>query len=99
MTAPIHVLDGHNDTLLQLAIEDPGSEESFFQGREGGHLDLPRARAGGLAGGMFAMFAPTKGWKKQIRWRRSRQFGTPVAGEGVGPPRSSRRRPRRCSRE
>ncbi len=85
---PIPVFDGHNDTLLQLALRDPGREESFFTGREGGHIDLPRARAGGLAGGMFAMFPPTKGWKKQIRWRekgprgprKARGWDVPLAG-------------------
>ena len=46
----VPVFDGHNDTLLHLALKNPGSEESFFTGREG-HIDLPKARAGGLATG------------------------------------------------
>jgi membrane dipeptidase len=66
---PIPVFDGHNDTLLELVTKERGKGESFLAGREGGHIDLPRARAGGLAGGMFAMFTPTRGWKKKIRWR------------------------------
>jgi len=66
----VPVFDGHNDTLLHLAIKSPGSEESFFSGRDG-HIDLPKARAGGLAGGFFAMFAPTPGWTKEIRWRKT----------------------------
>src|SRR6185436_1418670 len=33
----------------------------FATGREGGHIDLPRARQGGLGGGVFAAFTPTPG--------------------------------------
>ncbi len=64
----IPVLDGHNDTLLHLGLKQPGTEESFFSGRDG-HIDLPKAKEGGLAGGFFAMFVPTKGWDKEPRWR------------------------------
>ena len=48
----IPVFDGHNDTLLDL----PLSNRSFFERADVGHLDLPRARAGGLGGGFFACF-------------------------------------------
>jgi membrane dipeptidase len=51
----IPVFDGHNDALTREDAAD------FATGRDGGHLDLPRARAGGLAGGIFAMFTPTPG--------------------------------------
>ena len=51
----IPVFDGHNDALTR----DDASD--FAAGREGGHLDLPRARAGGLGGGIFALFTPTPG--------------------------------------
>jgi membrane dipeptidase len=53
------VLDGHNDTLLALErAERHGEPWSFAAGRAEGDLDLPRARAGGLAGGFFACFVP-----------------------------------------
>jgi membrane dipeptidase len=52
----IPVFDGHNDTLTR---EDAAG---FAAGRPGGHLDLPRARAGGLAGGIFALFTDTPGY-------------------------------------
>jgi membrane dipeptidase len=65
----IPVFDGHNDTLLHLALKNPGSEASFFSGREG-HIDFPKAQAGGFAGGFFAMFAPSTKWKKEIVWRK-----------------------------
>jgi membrane dipeptidase len=77
---PIPVFDGHNDTLLHLALKAPGTEESFLSGREG-HIDLPRARAGGLAGGLFAMFVPTPNWGKDIRWREMGPKG-PRKSEG-----------------
>jgi len=49
------VFDGHNDTLTREDADD------FATGREGGHIDLPRARQGGLGGGIFAAFTPTPG--------------------------------------
>jgi membrane dipeptidase len=49
------VFDGHNDTLTRDDADD------FVTGREGGHIDLPRARKGGLGGGIFAAFTPTPG--------------------------------------
>ena len=52
ITTGIPVFDGHNDTLLDL----PLSNRSFFERADVGHLDLPRARAGGLGGGFFACF-------------------------------------------
>jgi membrane dipeptidase len=57
---PLKVIDGHNDTLLALErAARLGEPWSFVEGREDGDLDLPRARAGGLAGGFFACFAPS----------------------------------------
>ena len=57
--ALVPVFDGHNDTLLRLAdAEKQGKPISFFEGHESLHIDLPKARAGGFAGGLFAMFVP-----------------------------------------
>ena len=53
---PLRVFDGHNDTLTR---ED---EADFVSGRAAGHVDLPRARAGGLGGGIFALFTDTPGY-------------------------------------
>ena len=52
------IFDGHNDALLRLwrAGDDAGA--SFITGDSGGQIDLPRARAGGMVGGLFAMFTP-----------------------------------------
>ena len=50
------VFDGHNDTLTR------DDANAFVTGREGGHIDLPRARQGGLGGGIFAAFTGTPGY-------------------------------------
>jgi membrane dipeptidase len=52
------IFDGHNDTLLNLLDRERGQGRSFFEQGHTGHLDLPRARAGGLKGGIFAIFCP-----------------------------------------
>ncbi|MBZ0275608.1 MAG: dipeptidase [Anaerolineae bacterium] len=56
------IIDGHNDLLLRFALPGRSEEamETFFTGTAGGHIDLPRARQGGLAGGFFAVFIPAK---------------------------------------
>ena len=51
------VFDGHNDVLLRLwrnakMGSDPVAE--FIDGTYEGHIDAPRAKAGGLAGGDFS---------------------------------------------
>ncbi|KRA42514.1 dipeptidase [Devosia sp. Root635] len=57
MTIPF--FDGHNDTLLRLLeAEGADKERAFIEGGREGHIDLPRARAAGMAGGFFAMFPP-----------------------------------------
>ena len=62
MTERIPVFDGHNDTLLRLWHTDfADAERLFVEGSTQGHIDLPRARAGGFAGGFFAMFPPPQG--------------------------------------
>lgn len=56
---PIYkVFDGHNDVLLSLRMPERGEGRSFFTRSEQGHIDLPRAREGGLRGGFFAIFTP-----------------------------------------
>ncbi len=57
MDLKIPVFDGHNDTLLSFYL--PGKEKRpFFEKSDKGHIDLPRAREAGLAGGLFAIFVP-----------------------------------------
>jgi len=55
----IPVFDGHNDTLLRLyQSKEADVEKLFIEGTPGGHIDLPRSKKGGFAGGMFAIFPP-----------------------------------------
>ncbi|MEP0235877.1 dipeptidase [Roseibium sp.] len=59
-SATVPIFDGHNDTLLKHVVaRGTDRETDFFQRAETGHLDLPRAREGGFAGGLFAMFVPS----------------------------------------
>jgi membrane dipeptidase len=48
------VFDGHNDTLLSLRQ----TGRSLFESSELGHVDLPRAKTGGMIGGFFAIWVP-----------------------------------------
>jgi membrane dipeptidase len=55
----VPVFDGHNDALTRA---DHGG---IAGGRSGGHLDLPRMRAGGMRGGIFAVFTPSARERKR----------------------------------
>lgn len=50
----MQVFDGHNDALSRRA--ETADVVGFLDGDGAGHLDLPRALRGGLAGGCFAVF-------------------------------------------
>lgn len=52
------IFDGHNDLILRL-ITGKVTAAQVRDGLDSGHIDLPRARAGGLAGGFFAIFVPS----------------------------------------
>lgn len=52
----MQVFDGHNDALLRLARGGPDPVATFRDG-EPGHVDAVKAKAGGMRGGFFAMFA------------------------------------------
>ena len=56
MTIPF--FDGHNDTLLKLLEAEGDRTALFVEGLPKGDIDLPRAKAAGMAGGFFAMFPP-----------------------------------------
>jgi membrane dipeptidase len=68
------IFDGHNDTLLSLYTGERGEGATFFERSEKGHIDLPRARAGGFGGGFFAVFIPPEEERESAD--RS-QFATP----------------------
>src|SRR5262249_14190069 len=52
------IIDGHNDTLTDIFQRGQPIQRSFFVESANGHIDLPRARQGGLSGGFFAIFTP-----------------------------------------
>lgn len=57
------VFDGHNDALLRLwRSPDPQAIGHFLDGGADpqGHIDLVRAREGGLAGGLCAIYVPSE---------------------------------------
>lgn len=57
----VPIFDGHNDFLLRL-WHDPGRRDMIWREGDGaGHLDLPRMRKGGFAGGLFAIYVPSSG--------------------------------------
>lgn len=66
MTADrITILDGHNDTILRFSLPERRAKTSFFERGDEGHIDLPRAREGGLGGGFFAVWIPPKRTRKK----------------------------------
>jgi membrane dipeptidase len=76
--APLPVFDGHNDTLLRLAGRPPADPRAFLERGEAGHLDLPRAREGGFAGGMFALFVPSRRKREQKPERTDNGYDVPL---------------------
>src|SRR6266566_3632415 len=58
-TNTLPIIIGHQDTLLHLHLPERGGGRSFFARSDMGHLDLPRAREGGIGGSFFAMFVPS----------------------------------------
>lgn len=55
----IPVFDGHNDFLLRLYQHPDQRDALWLTGGAEGHLDLPRMKQGGFAGGFFAIYIPS----------------------------------------
>jgi membrane dipeptidase len=67
------IFDGHNDVLLRLYRRGGAdAPRAFLDGEGKGQLDLPMAREGGFAGGLFAIFVPSN------VGRAGRDSGTPA---------------------
>jgi membrane dipeptidase len=74
--------DGHNDALLRLFKRGGrDSARAFLDGEGKGQLDLPMARQGGFAGGMFAIFVPSP--RNKVT---SAENAPPVSGTAPGEP-------------
>jgi membrane dipeptidase len=55
------IIDGHNDVLLRLWLKKSARAAfDFVEGDGLGHMDLPRIKAGHMAGGFFAIFSPSQ---------------------------------------
>jgi membrane dipeptidase len=70
------VIDGHNDALLR-AWE---KERTLTEAGDGA-VDLPAARAGELAAGLFAVFAPSPGDWQEIESGADGSWETPAIAE------------------
>jgi membrane dipeptidase len=75
----VRAFDGHNDVLARLHHAGSGNEE-FLRGGDG-HLDVPGAREGGFAGGMFAVFpcSPFRGAPDPFSVDYARPVAQPAA--------------------
>ena len=87
----VPVFDGHNDVLLRLYRSGQDGIDRFFTRLDGGHIDLPRCRQGGLAGGFFAVFVPAPGSEASAPLAPAtgsgpQQASIPGFPEGVLPP-------------
>lgn len=58
MTSDYLIIDGHNDVLMNIYLNEHGRDFSFFKQNEKGHIDLIRAKQGKMIGGFFAVFTP-----------------------------------------
>jgi membrane dipeptidase len=58
----IPIFDGHNDVLLSLIEGERGQKVTFFDKSDKGHLDFPRAKKAGFAGGFFAVYSSNEGF-------------------------------------
>ncbi|MCX7889681.1 MAG: dipeptidase [Rhodobacteraceae bacterium] len=57
----IPVFDGHNDILWRIGHAPEKRDTIWLTGEGKGHIDLPRLRRGGFAGGFFALYIDSPG--------------------------------------
>jgi membrane dipeptidase len=69
----VYVFDGHNDALTA------ENHSGLATGRPHGHLDLPRMLAGGMRGGIFAVFSPSPGDEDQSLLVPAEPISQPLA--------------------
>lgn len=56
-----YVFDGHNDVLSRMLSKVPPSYHEAFGNGWDGHIDVPKAKAGGLGAGFFAVYVSSGG--------------------------------------
>lgn len=54
----LNIFDGHNDVLTALYLPEYAKGRNIFKESKIGHIDIPRARKGGMVGGFFAICIP-----------------------------------------
>ncbi len=74
----MHSFDGHNDVLLRLWRKAPDAVAAFLDGDGKGQLDLPRAVAGHMAGGLYAIFVPSESKKPAVDPMAAVPYDVPV---------------------
>jgi len=74
----MHSFDGHNDVLLRLWRQGNDGVAAFLEGDGKGQLDLPRAREGGMVGGLYAIFVPSEGKSRASEPIESGTYDIPV---------------------
>jgi len=81
------MFDGHNDALLRLHLHGGADAVALFlNGEEKGQLDLPKARKGGFAGGLFAIFVPSPKRKERAESEATPKESGSVIGSDPEPP-------------
>jgi len=85
MTNP-PMFDGHNDVLLKLFSAGSNDARRGFIEGYGGHIDLPKARAGGFGGGFFAIYVPSPRNEGDIVERMSGQAYDLPLPDAIGQP-------------
>ncbi|MEM6678266.1 MAG: membrane dipeptidase [Pseudomonadota bacterium] len=88
------VFDGHNDTVLRLELAArSGTPRAFAAGPRDGTarlaIDLPRARAGGFAGGLFALFTPALAAIAAAEAKAAAREAPTGSSEASAPPQAS----------
>ena len=79
MSDLIPVFDGHNDVLFRLSLQTTGDvERGFLDGDQGGQMDLPRMRAGGFVGGLFAIYPPSVMERDMLSMMQGNAYDLPL---------------------
>ncbi len=56
-----YIFDGHNDVLSRMLARSPLNYARAFETGWDGHIDIPKAKAGGLGAGFFAVYVSSGG--------------------------------------
>ena len=74
----MHSFDGHNDVLLRLWRQDTDNVAAYLEGQAKGQLDLPRAQTGGMVGGLYAIFVPSRSPRPATEPKDAVPYDVPV---------------------